>query len=942
MLNLKLRDEFLGQQMPGTAIELRRSDNKGAAQRGADYILSITYPTADVQTALRQVGTGRAKRPIVLMGDRGRGKSHIMAVAHHAVQSADQVEAWAHDWGSRANLPALTELKLERGFVAISEPVHNQEYPFLWDLLFERHPRGEYYRGQFEGMKQHVPPRSLLEKMFEDEPTALILDEFQKWFDGLPTRDAKTGANPQEWASNFIQILSEIACDRPNILILVISVLNNNTEAFRQVHRSSPVIIDFRGPTAKQDRQKLVLHRLFENRGNIATGDVISLVSAYAQERFRLRFSHRSEAERARITEEVTESWPFSPELIELLEDQILMAAAAQETRDLIRIMAHVYRARGESVPLITPADFYVDEDAGGVQSLIDSIATVGEQEKLREVAQGNLQIVRASGEEVPHARELVSALWMRSMSQGRTVGGTRPELQLDITRQAPVDDNAFQAELNRLIENSKNIHGEETPEGRLHFEIGENPRSLVRATARNDKLWQVGAAVVPGQTTYPGKDFEHIRNTLKHILIPEARQPASRVIVLGPKWNEDPWSEVDESDRPNRWDRPVLMVMPAPLAVSGASSIAGLGKWLAKHVPSRRNTVRFLLLAAGSKGIYEDAELQFLARCSYLTTIAWTGDAKYRALKGDFDNPLRSGLKGRFDHFAVLKRWDFPNPDNCQFYWERVGAQGGDIPGKVEEMLYKELFDPAEFGNLVADNAKNSAIVGDILDELIEPPGATTKDAMVYLGDTQTYEEILKVAARGSAILNVDGAWVSRQPDHVDDEEALRYIRTRAFHSGLKQRDVQLALPGAAGGSTVTAPGGTGTGTGGTPTGGQTVTTATGTGTGGLFPGTGGSTGGTNPPPVVTGGGTVVVPPGGTVVPGAAVAKIRSVPEPQIGINLCGCFEGWGLHDGMTLSGTKIEFKGLSVQQIKQILQRLPSAFKASLEVTYDEESQA
>jgi hypothetical protein len=50
MLGLKLRDEFLGSQMPGTAIELRRNDNRGAAQKSPDRILSITYPTADVQT----------------------------------------------------------------------------------------------------------------------------------------------------------------------------------------------------------------------------------------------------------------------------------------------------------------------------------------------------------------------------------------------------------------------------------------------------------------------------------------------------------------------------------------------------------------------------------------------------------------------------------------------------------------------------------------------------------------------------------------------------------------------------------------------------------------------------------------------------------------------------------------------------------------------------
>lgn len=494
MLNLKLRDEFLASQMPNTAIALRRADNKGAAQQDPKQILDITYPTADVQTALRNISSSRAGRPIVLMGDRGRGKSHIMAVMHHAVASPEAVEPWAQAWASDPSATALQVLALERGFVAISEPVHNHEYPLLWDLVFERHPKGEFYRGQFANMNQPFPPRSLVEKMFEDQPTALILDEFQKWFDGLHDEEGSTGRKWRECASNFIQNLSEIAKDRPEILILVISVLNNSTESFRQVHRNDPVVIDFRGPTAKEDRQKLVLHRLFTNRGNIPQADIDGAISAYAQDRWRLRFSHLPESEQSRISAETRKTWPFAPELLALLEEQILMAAAAQETRDLIRILAHVYRARGENVPLITPADFFVDDDSCGVQSLLDSIAVVGEQERLREVAQANLEAVETSGQTVPHARELVSALWMRSMSPGRNVGATRSELQLDITRNSQQDDNAFQVELNTLIENSRNIHGEESPDGRLRFEIQENPRSLVRAVARNDRLWDRAA----------------------------------------------------------------------------------------------------------------------------------------------------------------------------------------------------------------------------------------------------------------------------------------------------------------------------------------------------------------------------------------------------------------------------------------------------------------
>lgn len=79
------------------------------------------------------------------MGQRGSGKSHIMALVHHAFGSPDQVEAWAASWGEKLQSPKLTGLKLQRGFMPLSETLSNQEYPNLWDLLFARHPKGQYY-----------------------------------------------------------------------------------------------------------------------------------------------------------------------------------------------------------------------------------------------------------------------------------------------------------------------------------------------------------------------------------------------------------------------------------------------------------------------------------------------------------------------------------------------------------------------------------------------------------------------------------------------------------------------------------------------------------------------------------------------------------------------------------------------------------------------------
>ena len=72
MLGLKLREEFQGRRLKGTAIELANENNTGATQVSAAEFLNITYPTADVLAALEAIGPGYG-RPAVLIGERGPG-----------------------------------------------------------------------------------------------------------------------------------------------------------------------------------------------------------------------------------------------------------------------------------------------------------------------------------------------------------------------------------------------------------------------------------------------------------------------------------------------------------------------------------------------------------------------------------------------------------------------------------------------------------------------------------------------------------------------------------------------------------------------------------------------------------------------------------------------------------------------------------------------------
>src|ERR1041385_51656 len=147
---------------------------------------------------------------------------------------------------------------------------------------------------------------------------------------------------------------------------------------------------------------------------------------------------------------------------MQLLEDQVLVATDAQETRDLIRILAHLYKTHGEKTPIITAADFRLNDDQNVITALLDSL-TNQHHANIREKAQRNFQSVLEAvtnpNQTVPHLSEVVGALWLRSLAVGNQIGADQAMLQADITKSTPIDDNAFQVELSTIVDNSFNIH---------------------------------------------------------------------------------------------------------------------------------------------------------------------------------------------------------------------------------------------------------------------------------------------------------------------------------------------------------------------------------------------------------------------------------------------------------------------------------------------------
>src|SRR5487761_453063 len=185
----------------------------------------------------------------------------------------------------------------------------------------------------------------------------------------------------------------------------------------------------------------------------------------------------------------------------------------------------------------------------------LGSSTTTADQEQLRVKAQRNLEAIRVADIAAPHARQVISSLWMRSMGESQELGGTRNEVQLDITRDVPIDDNAFTAELASIVDNSFNIHPVGTQQKRYCFKLPENPGAKLKASARNDRLFDPDTATAPGLLPVR-RDQEYVRQVLSYVLkSPDGANEQPNVpIVLDPNWQRAPWANVKQDEQPTKW----------------------------------------------------------------------------------------------------------------------------------------------------------------------------------------------------------------------------------------------------------------------------------------------------------------------------------------------------------------------------------------------------
>jgi hypothetical protein len=149
--------------------------------------------------------------------------------------------------------------------------------------------------------------------------------------------------------------------------------------------------------------------------------------------------------------------------------------------------------------------------------------------------------------------------------------------------------------------------------------------------------------------------------------------------------------------------------------------------------------------------------------------------------------------------------------------------------------------------------------------------------------------------------------------------------------------KEYQLALPNAAGGAAI----------------GNGAQHSSSSANSGITPATGDLFGGIQPAQSSGGVSSIYVTPdvtpksavndsAQTMPPPISKIPVRKTASPNNVINQMGLFETWNISGDKTIDTTTLEFSGLTVQQIKQILQRIPSSYQVGLSINYEDGGQA
>lgn len=316
------RDEVSEGQFQGVLQAHKVGDDETRLENDADRLFSMTYPSNALETAFDHVDNKLRSQDsqggIALSGPYGSGKSHGLLVLYHMFDSPDIAQSWVDEWGVSLDLPDTPRASI----VSTSET----DADFIWKPIFENLGREDI----LDDIKRY-PTTEHIERLTDDEPVAIFFDEIETWWESFGDSENEELLERNEF---FLQNLFEVANDPQEKLFTFVTLLDKSQDIKRILDRTSPYAVDMNDTG---DREQIILHRLFEtNQDDVDETAIRNVVSEYVDHyNFPIEID-----EPKRYENRMVETYPFHPELLDLLDDIYEAGRERQSVRGVMNVLA--------------------------------------------------------------------------------------------------------------------------------------------------------------------------------------------------------------------------------------------------------------------------------------------------------------------------------------------------------------------------------------------------------------------------------------------------------------------------------------------------------------------------------------------------------------------------------------------------------------------------
>lgn len=367
---LKPRAEVRDGKFQGVLQTHKVQASTDRLENNPSRLLSMTYPSNALETALGYVGNKLSgddnQGGITINGPYGSGKSHALLALYYLFAEPDTGQDWLNQWSIDVDLPNQADATV----LSTSETDADR----IWEPIFEDLGATDL----LTDVKRY-PTVEHIEELAEDETVAIFFDEIETWW-GSFNRDSDDDlVNQNEF---FLQNLLEVAEDPESDLFVFVTLLDKSEDLKRILNRTKPYSVDLND---SGDRERVILHRLFETPPDGVDEEAVrSVVREYIDG----YVPPVSIDEEKRYENRMVETYPFHPELLDLLDDLYEAAEGRQSTRGAMGVLADAVEEMYEETDLIITGDIDARPFRGFDQKLYDRF--VSDRDEVKDIEYGS------------------------------------------------------------------------------------------------------------------------------------------------------------------------------------------------------------------------------------------------------------------------------------------------------------------------------------------------------------------------------------------------------------------------------------------------------------------------------------------------------------------------------------------------------------------------